>query len=90
MTASRIDSIPAEVRDQFAGQAAVEVGFGAGPGCVAVNIKKLDPPTTFESAMAWLEGYRGTFRKGHVQLEGGATLYFDPTGFARVREPGQP
>jgi len=90
MTASLIESIPAEVRAQVGGLKVVEVGFGAGPGCVAVNIKKQDPPIPFESAMAWLEGYRRTFRKGHVQLEGGPPLLFAPTPFLRVREPGQP
>lgn len=84
-----IESIPAEVRAQLGSLKAVEVGFGAGPGCAAVNIKKQDPPITFESALAWLEGYRGTFRKGHVKLEDGTHLFFDPTTFLRVRAPGE-
>ena len=84
MTSSLFASIPSDVRNQIAGRLATEVGFGAGPGCVAVNIRTLDPPVSLEVALSWLEGYRSVFRRGHVELADGTRLFFDPNGFLRV------
>lgn len=85
---SLLATIPAEIRAQLGDRRATQVGFGAGPGCVAVKLQRLWPPVSIEDALAWLEGYRTTFRRGHVRLEDGARLFFDPTGFRRLAPPG--
>src|SRR5688500_9670269 len=72
---SLLGSIPADVLDEISGRLATEVGFGAGPGCVAVNIQPLDPPVSLDAAMSWLEGYRSVFRRGHVELDDGTRLF---------------
>lgn len=74
-------TIPDEIRARIADRRATEVGFGAGPGCIGVKREPLAPPARLEIALAWLERYRTTLRRGHVTLDDGTRLLFDPNGF---------
>jgi hypothetical protein len=85
-----IASIPVDVLSEIAQRLATEVGFGAGPGCIAVNLQTLDPPVSLDVAMSWLEDHRSVFRRGHAQLDDGTRLFFDPNGFLRVASKETP
>ncbi len=78
------ETLPAPLRADLRHLRAIEVGFGAGPSFVGGKVQRYAPPVPAARALAWLERYRDTFRRGHVALADGRTLFFDPIGFRDV------
>jgi len=92
---SLFSMIPEELREKYRGGVVLEVGFGAGPSCVAGEIKVFREPTDFGTALAWLETRRGVFRRAHLLLADRTVLWFDPSAFRRHdnavhRDPPRP
>lgn len=71
------------VRAEIAGLRVREVGFRAGPSFIAGDTVKFMPPAPIEHALVFLEKYAGCMRRGHIALEDGSILWFDPSGFQR-------
>jgi hypothetical protein len=67
---------------------AVEAGFGAGPGCVAGEVRTFDPPVPVPDALAWLERYCHVLLRAHVRLDDGRRLTFERCGAITLRADG--
>jgi hypothetical protein len=80
-------TIPADVRALVGMLRVVEVGFGAGPGFMGQWRQKCDPSLGIDEALEILEPRRDVFRRAHIQLEDGTTLFFEPAGYLLLRDP---
>ena len=80
--------VPAGVLASAEGQQVVEMGMGAGPGCIAQRTVKFDPKLSITEALVRLEEFRSVMKKGRILLDDGRTWFFDPVRFLSERQPG--
>ena len=78
-----LDTIPPDLRRDMNTLEAQEVGFGAGPGCMAGKIERSPRPVPVEDALLWLARYATVLKKAHVQLTDDSVIWFEPSGFLR-------
>ncbi len=80
------NKLPQNVFEKIEDLNVIDVGFAAGPGCVAGKWQSFDPPVPFAEALIWLEPYRRVLKRGHFRFEDGSTLWIDSNGFSRYDE----
>ena len=78
--------IPKYVFEKVSELNVIDVGFGAGPSCVAGKWQSYDPPVPFAEALNWLERYHHVLKRGHLRFENGSTLWIDSNGFKRYED----
>lgn len=84
LKAPLVELLPPELRVELSGALAAEAGFAAGPAFVAGKTQAFAPPVPFAEAAGWIERtYRG-FKRAHIRLVDGRTVYFDPSGLRSV------
>ena len=90
LKAPLVELLPPELRVELCGALADEAGFAAGPAFVAGKTRAFTPPVPFAEAAGWIERtYRG-FKRAHVRLVDGRTVYFHPSGLRSVAPPRPP
>jgi hypothetical protein len=77
------DSVPAEIQADADARTCVMAEVAAGPAFVALRTQHFAPPVSFTEALAVLERYRESMRRGRIVLDDGTILVFDRTGFVR-------
>lgn len=77
------DTVPPEILTEADARTCVMAEIAAGPAFVALRTQHFAPPVTFAAALAVLERYRESMRRGRIVLDDGTILLFDRTGFVR-------
>jgi hypothetical protein len=77
------DSVPVEILTEAEARTCVMAEVAAGPAFVAVRTQHFAPPVSFADAVAVLERYRESMRRGRIVLDDGTILLFDRNGFVR-------
>ena len=77
-------TLPSDLRDPAVAAGCVEVGFGAGPGCMAGKVEAFDPPAPLPDAVAWVHARSHFYRRAHIRLSDRFVLWFGPRGFDRA------
>ncbi len=83
-----LEMVPAAVLASAEGQQVVEMGMGAGPGCIAQRTVKFDPTLSIPEALHRLEELRSVMKKGRILLDDGRTWFFVDYEFRGERQPG--
>ncbi len=81
--------VPAAVLASAQEQHVVEIGMGAGPGCIAQRTLKFDPRISVTEGLHRLEDFRSEMKIGRILLDDGRTWYFDELQFRRERQKGE-
>jgi hypothetical protein len=81
-----ISTIPADVMCLIENKKVIEVGFGAGPGCVTGRIQKHPIPVDLAEGISWIEKNSDTMKAGHLLLDDLTTLWFYSYGFTRYEQ----
>ena len=81
--------VPKAILASAYGRQVLEIGMGAGPGCIAQRTIKYEPPISVTEALQRLEAFRSVMKIGRILLDDRRTWFFDVNRFQRERRDGE-